>query len=339
MNTPFDHFIGVDPAADSFTASLYNHPTAHTFDNTTDGRARFRHWIEQTTAETHSTLVVVENTGVYSEALAYELHAHGHPMAMVEPFKVWKAFGTSAPKTDALDSQKIAEYGARYADTLTLWQPCPAIVEQVRVLLNTREQFVEQKTALLNMQKALARKVVQTPLADDALSASIGQLKHQIKRLEREVRKLIESNPRTGQMLALLVTAPGVRLLLAAQLYVLTKGYTEVPGYRRLANYLGIAPHRYESGTSVRRGSRSRGGGPPAVRKLLHLAARSVCVHNASYRAYAESKQRSGKPSGLIYNNVANKLLRVLCSMLLHERAYDASYRSVQPRLLKASEA
>jgi len=334
-DTPFTTFIGIDPAAESFTVCAYHQAPTHTFANTTDGRAAFLKWLDQHPRQT--TLVLVENTGVYSEALAYELHEAAWPLVVVDPFKVWKAFGTSGPKTDPVDSRKIAEYGLRYTDRLTLWQPNAVIVEQVKVLLTTREQLVEQKTALINTHRMLKRKVIQTPLAMQALEQSIAQLKQQIRRLEQQVRVLIEQNPRTGQMLALVLTAPGVGLLLAAHLFVLTKGYKEGGRYRRLANYLGIAPHAYTSGTSVRRRARSHGFGPAKTRKLLHLAARSVCTHKAKYRRYYERKREAGKAPVLVYNNVANKLLRVLCSMLVNERAYVADYKSIQPRLLHAS--
>lgn len=334
MPSAFSHFVGIDPAADSFTVALYPETATHTFDNTPEGRAAFLAWLDRHRQAT--TLIVLENTGVYGEALAYELNQAAWSLTLVDPFKVWKAFGTSGPKSDPVDSRKVAEYGARYADTLTLWHPNPVIVEQVKVLLSTREQLVEQKTALTNTRHALKRKVIQTPLALNAIEESITGLKYQIRRLEQQVRSLIEQHPRSGQMLALLLTAPGVGLLLAAHLFVLSNGYRDKVAYRRLSNYLGLAPHAHRSGTSVRGRTRSRGFGPAMTRKLLHLAARSVCTHHASYKSYYTRKCAAGKPPLLVFNNVANKLLRLLCSMLLHERAYIPDYRSVQPRLTSA---
>lgn len=130
------------------------------------------------------------------------------------------------------------------------------------------------------------------------------------------------------------MTAPGVGLLLGAQLLVLTNGFTEAVSYRSLAQYLGICPNPYQSGKSVYRRPRSRGYGPRVARKLLHLAARSVSTHVPQYRAYDRRKLSEGKPKPLALNNVANKLLRLLCGMIRDQRPYIENYRSVHPAML-----
>lgn len=258
------------------------------------------------------------------------------PVALVEAFKVWKAFSISGPKTDPIDRLKIAEYGSRYWDKLMLWQPNPIIVEQIKVLLSAREQLVEQKTALKNTLRALARKVIETPVATTLLEESIVHLKRQIKRIEGEIRRLIEQHPRSAQILSLTMSAPGVGLLMGAHLFVLSRGYSDVLSYRKLANYLGIAPHEFTSGTSVHRSTRCRGYGPSMMRKLLHLAARSVCTHKATFKQYYARKVSEGKEKKLVLNNVSNKLLRLLCSMMTNERPYIEGYQSVNPRFLLA---
>ncbi len=327
-------FIGIDPAAETFTAAGYRDATPRSFDNTAEGIEAFLAWLEGQGLTPSTTLMCLENTGVYSETLCYGLYDKGWPLSLIEPIKIWRAFNESRPKTDALDSLKIAEYGARYADKLSLWQPNEAIVEQIKVLLSTREQLVEQKTALSNTRRALARKVVQTRAANTTLETTVAYLKQQIKALEAEIRRLIDEHPTMAQMISILITAPGIGLLAAAHLLVLTQGFRERVSYRRLSNYLGMAPHAYTSGTSVYRPSRTRGYGPSMLRKLLHLAARSVCTHKQQYRQYYLRKQAEGKSKKLVLNNVSNKLLRMLCSMIKNKRPYIEGYQSIRPSLL-----
>lgn len=327
-------FIGIDPAAESFTAARYPDGTPHPFDQSLEGLSAFLAWLDQQGLTPQTTRLCLENTGVYSEELAYSLHQKGWPLSLIEPIKVWRAFSKSRPKTDALDSLKIAEYGARYHDKLALWQPQEAVIEQIKVLLSTREQLVEQKTALSNTRKALARKVVQTPAANTSLEATMEHLKAQIEALQAEIRRLIGEYPTMAQMVGLITSAPGIGLLAAAHLLVLTKGFRERVGYRRLANYLGIAPHAYRSGTSVHRRARSRGYGPSMLRKLLYLAARSVCTHRADFAGYYQRKQAEGKSKRLVLNNVSNKLLRMLCSMIKNRRPYIEGYQSIKPGLI-----
>jgi transposase len=79
----------------------------------------------------------MEATGVYSEALAYFVHANGYRIAVEPPLKVKRAFDTCGHKSDAVDSRQIAEYACRCVDELAFWQPKAAILEQIKVLLTT----------------------------------------------------------------------------------------------------------------------------------------------------------------------------------------------------------
>lgn len=327
---------GIDPAADTFVAVRYPRthdgplPDPTTFDNTPEGIAAFRAAIATGDPD---ALVAVENTGVYSELLCYELHAHAVALVLLDPGAVHRAF-PPGPKTDPIDAGRVAEYAHRYADRLAPWAPHAAVVEQVRVLLSTREQLVRQRTATVNTRQSLARKVVQTPGANAALDAVADHLRVQVQVIEDELRRLVGGHPTLAAGVALLVGVPGVGLLLAGHMLVLTAGFTSVPVYRRLAQRLGVAPNAHQSGSSVRGRSRSRGYGSPVVRKLLHLAARSVTTHEAGAKAYYASKVGSGKAKRLVLNNVANRLLRVMCGVLREGVPYRSGHVSVSPALL-----
>ena len=339
MGVVMQYFIGIDAGSETFTAcavtaeALVRVPEQ--FANDADGIVALKRWLDAAGLKKAETLVCVENTGVFTEALCYELHGMGYEVVLLDPYKVWKAFAEGA-KTDPLDSQKIAEYAHRYLDRLALWRPREAIVEQVKVLLRTREQLVEQKGAAQNSLKMLLRKYIQTPAANAALERTVSHLKVEILDIEAEIHRLIRSNPTAAQMVALLMTAPGVGHLLASHLFVLTGGFTRELSYRSLAQYLGIAPNERQSGTSTRR-ARSRGYGPSTMRKLLYLAAWSVRQHNDYYRRYFFRKVAEGKPKQLVLNNLANRLLRVLCAMINRREPYIENYRSVQPMLLTKS--
>jgi transposase len=332
-------FVGIDVAAESFTATVFFAPEHHRtaprdFSNSESGIEAFIAWLHDQDVPLEQAHVCLENTGVYSEMLSYQLHDAGYRVSLLDPRTLSKAFPDGQPKTDRTDSLKLAEYGYRYADRLRIWEPQSEAVEQIRVLLATREQLVQQKTAVINSRTALARKRVQTPAANRALEETLTNLKDQIKRLEKELERLLRSRRNLMEGAALLMTAPGVSWLLAGHFAVLTRGFVEIPSYRSMAQYLGIAPNEHQSGTSIRRRPRSRRYGPASVRKLLHLAARSIGTHDAQSRMYYLTKTASGKPKRLVLNNLANKLLKRLCAMLRHRRPYIEGFRSIEPRHL-----
>lgn len=332
-------YVGIDAASESFTASYLHTPgrvitAPQSFANTGVGIAALEIWLKAEGVPLKQAHFCIENTGVYSETLCYQLHGLGRQLSLLDPRSLRRAFGDGHPKTDPLDSQKVAEYGFRYSDKLQPWKPRDVIVEQVQVILSTREQLVQQKTATQNSRSTLSRKVIQTPAANRALESTLAHLSKQIVALEEELKRLIRGNPSLLQGVTLLMSAPGVSWLLSSHLLVLTRGFTDLLQYRTLAQYLGVSPNEHTSGTSVHKKPRSRRYGPTTIRKLLHLAARSLRTHEESARNYFLEKIAVGKPKSLVLNNIVNKLLKRLCAMLRSGIPYVRGHQSINPRAL-----
>lgn len=335
-----NYFVGIDPALDTFAISLYHRPAqaqpTTTFANDFDGFTACRCWLGEHGARPDVTVLCVEATGVYAEALCYFFHEQGYHLAVESPHKVKRAFKTTN-KNDPTDARQIAEYAYRYEDELPSWVPKTAIIEQIRVLLTVRESLVRQLGTHRNLRRVLQHKVIQTPAANTLLQETIAHLKAQIKALEEEIRRLIRQNPTLTELLTLLVSIPSVGLLLSAHLLVITDGFQREVTARQLAAYLGICPYEHTSGTSVRKPSKSRGYGPPILRKLVYLAAMNLKQHQAKYRRYYARKVAEGKAPRLVLNNLSNKLLRVICAVVRQRQPYEASYRSVSPQALQAA--
>ena len=277
----------------------------------------------------------MEATGVYGEALAYFLHTNNYRLAVEPPLKVKRAFKPHGPKTDPVDSQQIAEYACRHWDELNLWQPNHEILEQIKVLLNTREQFVAQSIAHQNTLRALKRKVVRTPLAEQVHIDALSQIKKHLSTIEAEIRRLIDQDPTFGQMVGLLLSIPGVGMMLAAHFLVTFHTPQERPTHKQLASHLGICPYERSSGSSGRPYATSRHFGPSAMRRLLYLASMSLRTHQPQFRRYFERKVAQGKPKQLVLNNIANKLLKIMCAVLRNQTPFIPEYHSINPILVK----
>jgi len=335
--TEIKYCVGVDIASSTFTVAVGEMPwkvllKPQVFENTEDGYQMLLEWFVQQHLSTSNTVVCMEATGVYSEGLAYFLFAKGYRVAVQSPLEVKRTFKPYGPKSDAVDSLQIAEYTCRHTDKLSFWKPRSEILEQVKALLAVREQFVSQNVAHKNALQAIQRKVVRTPFAEQAYLQLIQQIKQQIQAMDTEVRRLIESDPTFKEMLLLLLSVPGVGLLLAAHFILLAQFSLE---YKLLTSFLGIAPNEHSSGTSVYKHATSRHFGPPAIRKLLYLAACSVCTHRPQFRTYLTRKTKEGKPARLVLNNVENKLIRIMCAVLNSKTAFIENYHAVQPLALQ----
>ena len=341
MNRPA-YYVGIDVAADTFVVALFTSPSQRTvssspYANSIEGLEEFVDWLSRHHATAENTVLCLEATGVYAETICYYLCSGGHRLAVEPPLKVKRAFQEYAHKNDTVDAQQIAEYAYRFFDELRFWSPPHEILEHIRMILAAREQFVQQRTAAKNTITALRHKTVRTPIVNQAYQETIEQLTETITALEREIKHLINQDQNFRNQMLLLTGIPGIGLLLASHLLVMTRGFTTTVGSKQLASYLGIAPIQHKSGTSVSRPDQSRHFGPITPRKLLYLAACSVVTHNAEFRKYYLRKTAEGKPPRLVLNNVANKLLKLACALLATNKPFISNYRSVNPLLLKTT--
>jgi len=338
MNSvPF--YIGIDISNDDFAASIFTDPeipikTRTQIPNEFSGYEKFESWLAENQVQTDNCIICLEATGVYGESLCYFLAAKGWKVAVEPPLKVKRAFPDKGHKNDKTDSKKISEYAYRYFDELQFWRPKANIIEQIKVLLMTREQLVGQRTASSNTLKALRKKVVQTPLANDIYQKNVERLSRQIHKIEKELEKLIDKHPDFKKTVKFLDSIPGVGMLLAANFLAATDGFENEMAfqYRKLAAYIGICPYEHSSGSSVYKRPRTPKYGPAKLRKLLHLAARSVVTHNEQFFLYYQQKIAQGKKPKLVLNNVSNKLLKIMCAVTRTQKPFVDNYVSIHPQ-------
>jgi len=334
------YFVGIDISSADFAVSVGTEPwkivgKTATFDNHPDGYEALLAWLRQQGIQVKETVVCMEATGVYGEGLAYHLSAHEFRVAIEAPLKVKRAFMPYGHKNDRVDSRQIAEYSCRFYDELRFWQPREEILEQIKVLLSTREHFTRQKSMHRNALKALKRKIVATPFAENLHQQSIERIQKSIQQIDDEIQRLIDQDPKYRQLISLLTSIPCVGFLLATNILLIMETSPKDPtNYKQLAAYIGICPYEYQSGTSVFRPASDRHHGPGQVRKLLYLAALSARTHHPQFKHYFLRKKAEGKPGNLILNNIANKLLRIMCAVVRTQTPYIPNYRSVNPTLL-----
>ena len=337
-----NYFIGFDVSADSFSASTISNPENVIFSmdeisNTYDGFEQLNELIAKHKLPINETIICLEATGVYAEKLCYYFASKSYRVWLADPHKVNHATKDSPRKNDHIDAQRIAEYAYRYIDKPTLWQPRAEILEQIKVLLSTREHISQQLIGNQNALKALNRKYYQTPLANKVYEETIAKLKEHIKEIDKEIKSLIDKDDSFHQYVNLAKSVPGVGLLLAANLLVLTNGFTEKVDYKKIASYSGICPYEQQSGSSLNKKPRSKRCGPQKLRKLLYLASLSVRTHNLAFKKYFLRRVQEGKPSRIILNNIANKILKITCAVINSKTSFINNYQSVNPLLLKTA--
>ena len=336
-------FVGIDVGSETFTASIGKFEEergwqilakATSFINNYDAFIQFVYWLNNNQALAKDCIVCMESTGVYGEALAYCLVSNDYKLVIEAPLKVKRAFDPEGHKSDPVDSCQIAEYAYRFFDQLRYWRPKDVVIEQLKTLLTVREQLVEQRTAHKNANQAIKRKVVRTPLAEDVHKKAIKELKEHIKAVEKEIKRLIDDDPSSRELQRLIESVPGIGSILATFLVVTMYSAPEPYNPKALAAYIGICPYENSSGTSRNKRPTSRHYGPSPMRRLIHLAAMSVRQHSPVFKRYFLRKLAEGKHKQLILNNIANKLLKIVCAIARTRTPYIPGYRSIHPELL-----
>lgn len=333
------HFLGVDMSKDDFASAILNAPDKPVliqdgFANSPDGFAAYKAWLQEKGAMPHNTTICVENAGVYSEAICHDLNEAGYHVCLEAASKVKRAFTQKGHKTDPLDAKKIAEYAFRFHDQLKRFVPKDDIIEQLSAWLILREQLIKQRTALRNNLHVMQIKPNKTSPAMKTCEALIEHLGEQIERIETAMATLVSQSSRIQQLVQILKSVPGVGELTAMNLIVITNAFTDISEYKQFAAYLGICPLQNQSGTSLHKPARSDRYGPPRMRKLLHLGARSTIIHNKIFKAYYLRKTQAGKPKMLVLNNIANKILRICCALVRDNKMFDPEYVSINPNFL-----
>lgn len=335
MNKP-KFYIGIDIAADDFSVSFLVNPqeqilTKECIPNNFVGFDELLIWLNSFGVVPGESIICLEATGVYAEALCHFLHSQQFPICIESPLKVKRAFETSGHKTDAADSRQIAEYAYRFCDELKPWAPPQIVVDKIKQLLSAREQLVRQSTASKNALKVIERSVVQDPTALNVFHSHLDQIKKHIQTIEKEIQKHLKSNPDLHQKTLLLISVPGISFLLVAHLTVFSDAFSKPLNYKSMAAFFGICPLKYQSGSSVYKPPKSRQYGPSMIRKILYLASLSIATHNRTFRTYYLRKVNEGKSKKLVLNNVANKLLKLICALLKSNKSFIKNYQSVNP--------
>ena len=326
-------YVGVDVAADTFTASWLapgGAPTVPcTGEQTPAGYAALQRRLRATAAPPAATLVVLEATGNYWVALAVALHEAGYRVAVVNPRQAhhFAKAQLRRAKTDALDAQDLARLAAALHPAP--WTPPPAVYHEVRQRLVARDGLLAMRTQARNQRHALLQWPVVVAGVRRHLDELIADLDRRIAALEAEIAAVLKESM-WAESLACLTSAPGIGLITAAWLLVGTLNFTLCAGPTALTGYVGLAPMPRESGRSLRGRPRIGHDGNGRLRTALYMATLSAARYNPAIRAFYERLRAAGKPLKVARCAAARKLLHQAWALGTKQQRFDPEHEQQQ---------
>lgn len=303
--------VGIDVAKEELV--IYINGAYHTIVN---DRKSLTQWMKKHRSLIETVdLFVYEATGGYEKILArflrdnrlafYRAHAnHVRNYA--------KAMGILA-KTDQIDAKVISEFGALKADSL---KPQPTEQhEDLRALVDRREQLLEMKKQENNRLETLDNKVVIKEIR-----GHIRYLQNRIDNLEIAIKDYVSAHEELKNQVQLVESIPGIGIITAVSILVYLPE-TLTCDNKPLAALAGLAPMNKDSGK--KQGKRKIRGGRSQIRRVLYMAALSAMRWNPVIKSFYDRLISNGKLFKVAITAAMRKLLTIARSVLVRGTAWE----------------
>lgn len=309
MSSP-NVFIGIDVSKDTLDIAVRPSGVTDQVPNTEEGMAS----LVESLLPLAPTLVLMEATGRYHEAVAAHLASAGIPIRVANPTDIrhFATFLHLPAKTDTLDAALLA----RCAEAEPTPRPLPdAAVRELDQLVTRRRQLVEMR------KQERTRRHQVPPAIAASIATVVTFLTKEIAKVERQIAQVIAANSVFRARAELLRSVKGVGKVLCATLLAKLPELGTLSA-KQLAKLVGVAPMDQASGKR-RKPSRIRGG-RKRVRSVLYEATLTAKRFNPQIKAFAQRLQAAGKQHKVVMVACMRKLLTILTAIVQNNQPWQA---------------
>jgi transposase len=282
------------------------------------------------------SILCAEHTGVYGDLLVYLCNQLKIPIALISGYTIKHSLGLVKGKSDPLDSRRIREYGERFTDKLEHAEYAEECIAELKQLYTLRHQLVKSRVALLTSETGRSHLPMQSISVHNHIHAVLVSLDQEIAAVEEEIETLIKASPDLNENYELVTGIKGIGPVIATDLLIKTGNFKSIDTHRKAASYAGVCPFPNTSGKMVGK-SKTSHFADKKLKSLLYMAAKTAVRHNKEYRLYYRKKQLEGKPHYLIMNNISNKMLRTVYSIINNKIPYNQDHICIDPRERKTN--
>lgn len=284
-------------------------------------------------------LFCCETIGAYDYSLCYYMCSKSLDIWRESALRIRNSRGLQLGKSDKADSMTIADYAYRHLDKAKPFVLPDEDIKSIKELYRYRESLVSEMSA----KKVRAKEIKATAIASSTVNfiykdsmKEVERLEKSIKACEDEIKKIIEANEEIKRNYDHITTIKGVSFVTATGLIAFTNNFRSIDNSRSASRYIGSACLYEDSGTSVHKRVDTRNYCNSMLKCKMTLAARSAIDTNATMKSYAERLRKRGKTEKIIINNVRNKLLHTIYSLVAHDQDFEENH---EYKLRKGKEA
>lgn len=277
-------------------------------------------------------LLCAEHTGVYGELLVFLCGCLQVPIALATGYQIRHSLGLQKGKSDKIDSIRIREFGERFGDKLVAYDYPSNSLKELKTLFRLRSQLVKERKMLVTHEKRTLHMPYNSLKVHYVTNTMVDCLNKSIAELESEIWQIIDADIDLRRNYNLITDIIGIGQVTACDLIVKTDNFKTINTARKAASYSGVCPFPNSSGKMVGKSKVSHMA-DKELKSLLYLCSVAAARKNPEYRLYFERKKLEGKPYFLIMNNISNKLLRTIYSIVKTGKRYQLGYITEDPRL------
>lgn len=275
--------------------------------------------------------ICAEFTGVYTNLLLHLADVHEVKIALVSGFEIKHSLGNRKGKSDMLDAQRIWEYAKRFEDRLKFISPDDQEIQELKNLFNLRNQLVKALKTFTVAHCAIKQLPAVSMAENKIRTETEDALKEQIKNTENQLIEIIKQSPQLNKNFELVTSITGIGKITALELIITTGNFKRIDSARKAAAYAGVCPYPNQSG-SIAKKARIHYRADKKLKSLLHMCAKTICIHNKEFKLYRDRKMLEGKHFYLVMNNVSNKLLRTVFAVVNTQKPFDVNAITLDPR-------
>ena len=305
------------------------------FENRPMGFLRMLSWarnlLEGVTLD--DVLFCCETTGGFDRSLCDYVYAKGLDIWRESALQIKRSSGVHKGKDDRADSLMIAEYAMRHMDKAVMYQAPDEVVQELKALLLHRHKLVQAKTAVkvrMAQLKATAPKSKSMTFILRDEEKMVRNLEKSIAECEKRMREVIDSDEEIKKNYAHATSVKGISIVNATTIIVASNNFKNITKANKMASYYGVAPFREQSGNSVDKKAYVACYSNSLLKATITQAAECTIMPHGIYHDYYLRLKSKGKPYGGIVNNVRNKLIHLIFSLVKNDMDYEDNHETLR---------
>lgn len=268
-------------------------------------------------------LVCFENTGTYSKLLLNTLINEELPCVEENPLHIKAFCALQRGKRDDWDACRICEYALANQARLNLSKLTETSIEKLKHLFRYRAQLVDKKRALsnaVNEKNETLDSIFMEEIYNDNQEI-LDLIKKKIKKIEKRLLEIINSERSLKNNYELASSVIGVGNIIATALIIKTENFTKFSDPRKFASQIGIAPFPNQSGKTYRPMKSSKKA-DIEMKAIVSNGVNAAIQFDPQINIYYNRLKNKNKKSGIIRNNIKNKIIHRVFSVIKRGTPY-----------------